>query len=104
MGVSSIPQIAQVLTTGQKLASGKFSAVQKDVGQSVAQASFEWVTAKITSGRDLSFSYDSDLDMVIVQVRDGDTNAVITQIPSSKSVEFAHNFCDVLGKIINRRI
>ncbi|MBY4675931.1 flagellar protein FlaG [Marinobacterium arenosum] len=53
------------------------------------------------SQRSLSFSVDRDLDKVVVQVKDSQTDEVIRQIPNEETLNFAKNLEGVIGVIFN---
>jgi flagellar protein FlaG len=55
------------------------------------------------AGKQLQFSYDSDLDKVVVKVVDGVTNEVIRQMPTKEMVEISKSIRNMQGMLLSIR-
>ena len=48
--------------------------------------------------------YDKDIQQVVIQVIDGDSQQVVKQIPSEDMVEFLTKFEHYIGSIVNKEV
>ncbi len=54
--------------------------------------------------RELSFTYDERIDMIVVKVMEGDTEKVVRQLPPEEMIRLAVKMDDILGMLINQSV
>lgn len=61
-------------------------------------------TISLAANNRVQMYYDRDVNRVIVQVVDGQSQQVLRQIPAEEAVDFIRNFEEYVGLIVNGRV
>jgi flagellar protein FlaG len=92
------------IANGRLLPNAEAPKTQPSKSPSAVEAVKRANEAAQAAGKQVQFSYDAELDTVVVKVLDGGTQEVIRQFPSEEMVQISKSIRQMQGLLLSIRV